>query len=92
MKKLKMIASGRVQGVGFRWGVKMLADQLGDIQGAVWNEDNGTVTIHAQSNQDAKLSQFAQEIRKGPTPFSKVTYLDITLSNFPDYPDFRIQN
>ncbi len=31
MRKVKMIASGRVQGVGFRWSVQFLAVEIGDI-------------------------------------------------------------
>ena len=50
MHKVKMIAAGRVQGVGFRWGVKVLADQIDHIYGGVKNEEDGTVTILAQSD------------------------------------------
>ncbi|MGT2862745.1 acylphosphatase [Streptococcus gallinaceus] len=91
MHKIKMVASGRVQGVGFRWSVQFLASELGDIYGRVWNNEDGTVTILAQSEQSEKLSQFIQEIRKGPSRMSKVTYLDVQLSNFPDYSDFKVQ-
>lgn len=91
MHKIKMVASGRVQGVGFRWSVQFLASELGDIYGRVWNNDDGTVTILAQSEQSEKLSQFIQEIRKGPSRMSKVTYLDVQLSNFPDCSDFKVQ-
>ena len=41
MQKVKMIAQGRVQGVGFRWGVYTLALELGGITGRVWNNDDG---------------------------------------------------
>ncbi|WP_253365332.1 acylphosphatase [Streptococcus gallinaceus] len=91
MHKIKMVASGRVQGVGFRWSVQFLASELGDIYGRVWNNEDGTVTILAQSEQSEKISQFIQEIRKGPSRMSKVTYLDVQLSNFPDYSDFKVQ-
>ena len=37
MQKVKMIAQGRVQGVGFRWGVYSLALELGGITGRVRN-------------------------------------------------------
>ena len=77
MQKVEMTAQGRVQGVGFRWGVYSLALEIGGITGRVWNNDDGTVI---------------QEIRKGPTPFSKVTYLDVHLANFEPYKDFKISN
>ena len=49
MQKVKMIAQGRVQGVGFRWGVYSLALEIGGITGRVWNNDDGTVGILAQA-------------------------------------------
>jgi acylphosphatase len=92
MQKVKMIAQGRVQGVGFRWGVYRLALELGGITGRVWNNDDGTVEILAQAESSATMAKFVQEIRKGPTSFSDVTYLDVELSNFPSYSDFKIAN
>ena len=41
MQKVRMIAQGRVQGVGFRWGVYSLALEIGGITGRVWNNDDG---------------------------------------------------
>ncbi|MFI3068189.1 acylphosphatase [Streptococcus suis] len=90
MRKVKMIASGRVQGVGFRWSVQFLAVEIGDIYGRVWNNDDGTVTILAQSDNAEKLSHFIHKIRKGPSRMAKVTYLDVTLANFEDYKDFQV--
>lgn len=92
MKKIKMIASGRVQGVGFRWAVQFLALEIGNINGRVWNNEDGTVTILAQSDDADKLSQFIHEVRKGPSRMSKVTYLDVNLANFEDFTDFRVAN
>ena len=63
MQKVKMIAQGRVQGVGFRWGVYSLALELGGITGRVWNNDDGTVEILAQAESSAILAKFIQEIR-----------------------------
>ncbi|HFI0715550.1 TPA: acylphosphatase [Streptococcus suis] len=92
MRKVKMIASGRVQGVGFRWAVQFLAVEIGDIFGRVWNNEDGTVTILAQSENAEKLSHFIHEIRKGPSRMAKVSYLDVTLSNFDDYHDFQVSH
>ncbi|MBY5010689.1 acylphosphatase [Streptococcus suis] len=90
MRKVKMIASGIVQGVGFRWSIQYLAMEIGDITGRVWNNEDGTVTILAQSENTEKLSHFIHEIRKGPSRMAKVTYLDVTLANFEDYKDFQV--
>ncbi|EHJ52795.1 acylphosphatase [Streptococcus macacae] len=92
MKKVRLLVSGRVQGVGFRYSAYQLALDIGDIYGRVWNNDDGTVEILAQSEDAEKIAKFIQEIRKGPSPFSKVTYVDVTLSSFSDYHDFRIAN
>ena len=92
MRKVKMIASGRVQGVGFRWSVQALALEIGDVYGRVWNNDDGTVTILAQSDQADKLSHFIHEIRKGPSPMARVNYLDVNLANFPDMTDFKVSH
>ena len=92
MRKVKMIASGRVQGVGFCWSVQFLAVEIGEIYGRVWNNDDGTVTILAQSDNSEKLSKFIHEIRKGPSRMAKVTYLDVTMAHFNDFTDFKIGN
>lgn len=92
MKKVRLLVSGRVQGVGFRYSTYNLALEIGDIYGRVWNNDDGTVEILAQSDNAEKLAKFIQEIRKGPSPFSKVTYVDVNIVNFSDYHDFRMAN
>lgn len=92
MRKVKMIASGRVQGVGFRWSVQFLAVEIGNIYGRVWNNDDGTVTILAQSEDADKLSHFIHEIRKSPSRMAKVSYLDVTLANFEDFHDFQVSH
>ena len=45
MQKVRLLVSGRVQGVGFRYSTYALALEIGDIYGRVWNNDNGTVEI-----------------------------------------------
>ena len=92
MQKVRMIAQGRVQGVGFRWGVYSLALEIGGITGRVWNNDDGTVEILAQADSSAIMAELSQEIGEGRTPLSKVSYLDVKLSNFPPYSDFKIAN
>ena len=92
MRKVKMIASGRVQGVGFRWSVQFLAMAIGEIFGRVGNNEAGTDTILAQSDNSEMLSKFIHEIRKGPSRMSKVTYLDVTMAHFEDFTDFKMSN
>ena len=92
MRKVRMIASGRVQGVGFRWSVQFLAAEIEDIYGRVWNNEDGTVTILANSDSSEKLSQFIHEIRKGPSRAAKVSYLDVTLGSFEPFTDFQVKH
>ena len=39
-----------------------------------------------------KMAKFIQEIRKGPSKWAKVTYVDVKMANFKDYTDFQIAN
>lgn len=74
MKKMRLIAKGKVQGVGFRQSTKKLADQLG-VKGTVKNEDDGSVSIEAIGTEE-QMEQFVEGIRRSPTPLGKVTSLE----------------
>lgn len=92
MKKIRMIVSGKVQGVGFRYTTNALAKEIGDIKGRVWNNEDGTVEILAQSDDASKIAKFIQAIRKGPSRLSHVTYVDVQMAQFKDFNDFRIND
>lgn len=55
---------GAVQGVGFRWWTRRLAQDLG-VQGTVRNCPDGTVEVHARGSGDA-LDAFARALAEGP--------------------------
>lgn len=89
--KVAMTITGKVQGVGFRFTTKMLADQLG-IYGIVRNEDDGSVYIEAQG-QEKVLIDFIEAMKKSPAPFGKVqqlTFHEIEVSQ--NYTKFTITN
>lgn len=88
MPKVALVVHGKVQGVGFRWGVHRLAVEMENIYGRVWNNDDGTVGIHAQSDDAMLLKQFIAEVKNGPTSMAKVTQIDITVGEFSDYTRF----
>ena len=69
MQKVRMIAQGRVQGVGFRWGVYSLALEIGGITGRVWNNDDGTVEILAQADSSATMAKFIKKYERTHTFF-----------------------
>ncbi|EOT30172.1 acylphosphatase [Enterococcus saccharolyticus] len=75
MKKIRMNVQGRVQGVGFRFTTKMLADELG-VYGSAMNEDNGSVTIEAMGEDDA-MDTFIEKVKASPAPYGRVTFYTI---------------
>lgn len=63
MLRCHLIASGRVQGVGFRWFVREQASRCG-LSGWVRNEYDGTVTIEVQGGEDS-IEVFLSILRQG---------------------------
>jgi acylphosphatase len=55
---------GRVQGVGFRWWTRRIAERLG-IAGSVRNLPDGTVEVRAAGPRDA-MREFESRLRHGP--------------------------
>jgi acylphosphatase len=69
-----IFVEGKVQGVGFRYFVKQLAEE-NNITGWVRNRYDDRVEITAQGN-DKDLNQFISKVRVGP-PSAHVTSLDL---------------
>lgn len=57
-------AEGQVQGVGFRWWTRSVAQDLG-LTGSVRNRRDGSVEIEAFGETDT-LDRFAGLLRNGP--------------------------
>lgn len=83
-----MLVTGQVQGVGFRWSAAKLARQLG-VTGTVQNLPTGQVAIVA-SGDEPQLADFAQQIKRGVTPWAVVHDLKITAARTQRFSDFRI--
>lgn len=66
--------SGRVQGVFFRVSTQEQANLLG-IKGWVKNEPDGSVLIHAESENAQKMQEFIDWCRKGSN-MSKVQLVE----------------
>ncbi len=66
---------GQVQGVGFRWNAKRIADGMG-MTGWVRNEDDGSVTCVLQGTQD-QLATFAGELRESLSNWARYTIDDM---------------
>lgn len=58
----RLVASGRVQGVGFRWATARLARTLG-VAGWVRNLPDGTVTIETRGS-GAALDRFERALEE----------------------------
>lgn len=91
MKKVSIHVIGLVQGVGFRYSTKLVADQIG-VYGIVRNESDGSVYIEANGEPD-KIDQFIEKIRNSPSPSANVDSIAIEeLSSIPARDKFTISN
>ena len=64
MPSIHLRLRGRVQGVGFRWFVRVHARRLG-LAGWVANHADGSVEL-AASGEQYNLDEFARVVRQGP--------------------------
>ncbi len=64
VKRIHLIISGDVQGVGYRTWAKQIAHQL-NLNGWVINRPDGAVEVVAEGTK-AKLEEFIRYCRKGP--------------------------
>jgi acylphosphatase len=64
MASMRLRLRGRVQGVGFRWFVRVHARRLG-LAGWVANRPDGSVEVAASGDQ-RELDEFARIVRQGP--------------------------
>ena len=83
MKGYTLIIHGNVQGVGFRWRVKHIAEKLG-IEGTVRNMQDGTVEIKCICSNDEigkeKLKRFVEMLKEGNTDYRYVEKIDVNES------------
>lgn len=75
----RMIVSGRVQGVGFRWWCSAQARELG-LAGSARNRPDGTVEVRAQGSPEA-VRVMGDRLREEPSTYGRpgdVTEVEIT--------------
>lgn len=75
MRKVRIQVEGRVQGVGFRFSTKMVADELG-VTGVVRNEMDGSVSMEA-CGEDSAIEQFIQRVKESPSPAGSVSNVQV---------------
>ncbi|HUS86326.1 MAG TPA: acylphosphatase [Bacteroidales bacterium] len=84
----KILVTGRVQGVGFRWSAAREARNRG-IKGFVKNLSNGSVYIEAEGS-GKQLNAYVEWCKKGPG-ISFVESVNTEALTPVNYTDFRIE-
>jgi len=87
MKTLKIIVSGRVQGVFYRASTKAVADQIG-IKGIIKNLPDGTVYIEAEGNESL-MEDFVDWCKYGPDD-ARVDDISIEEIELKNYRNFNV--
>jgi len=88
MRAVRVVVSGRVQGVGFRAWVVQQATALG-LAGQVWNRPDGGVEAEAVG-PDPALERFVAALRQGPR-LARVEEVAEEWFESPEVPrDFRV--
>ena len=64
MPTVHLLVTGKVQGVGFRWFVRVAGRRLG-LSGWVRNREDGSVELAASGPQE-KLDELRRAVTKGP--------------------------
>jgi|SaaInlLV_10m_DNA_2_1039722.scaffolds.fasta_scaffold17522_3 acylphosphatase len=83
-QNLKIIVSGKVQGVFYRAFIKEYAEKFG-IEGTAQNADDGTVVVCASASSD-KLDEFIDVLYKGSP---KASVEDVIVEPLIKGKDFR---
>lgn len=83
IKHVDIIVKGKVQGVGYRFAAKSVADQLG-VKGFVKNEPNGDVFIAAEGD-NISLEMFLEWCYEG----SEHAGVDVVESNEGELKNYR---
>jgi acylphosphatase len=89
LKAIHINVSGVVQGVGFRWFAKRVADRWG-VTGYVRNMYDGSVETYAEGDEIA-LRGFIEEVRLGPQ-HAHIAAVNLNWTEFQgNYKEFRIE-
>ncbi len=75
MKRVRVIVTGRVQGVGFRWTMRIAAERAG-VSGWVRNRPDGSVEAEVEGS-DRQLDELLAWMADGP-PGSQVDSRDVS--------------
>ncbi|MEM4418391.1 MAG: acylphosphatase [Candidatus Nitrosocaldus sp.] len=88
MLAYRLIVRGRVQRVGFRRYVLEHARALG-LKGNIRNEDDDSMHIHAQGDDEYTLNRFIELIKNAPSP-AYVSSVEIIPTQVEEHKSFKI--
>lgn len=86
-QRLDLVITGRVQGVGYRYSVKIIAESLA-IRGCVKNLRDGSVFVTAQGKKNA-IDNFVKWCYQGP-PAAIVRDIEKIPGKTEDFRDFSV--
>ncbi len=86
-KHYRLIVSGRVQGVGYRFSCMEAAYKYG-VKGTVKNASDGSVHVEAEGTEE-ELAGFVSWCRKGPV-WARVSDVNIEEGELKNYDSFQI--
>jgi acylphosphatase len=89
MSSRRVVVTGSVQGVGFRWSARAEAERLG-VRGWVRNRDDGGVEAHLGGDDEA-VERLVAWFRTGP-PGAVVTSVEVQDADKPDAAGFSIRS
>lgn len=87
MKHINIKITGKVQGVGFRFTTKVVADQMG-VRGMIKNEKDGSVYLEAEGDE-MLLEVFLEWCNEGPDR-SQIENVEVTEGELKNYRNFEI--
>ncbi len=88
-RAFRILVSGRVQGVGFRWFARQAAREVGGLTGRVRNLADGRVEVE-MAGETGKLDALRERLRQGP-PGARVSGLEEQeISPVPEWDGFII--
>jgi acylphosphatase len=84
----RLLVSGRVQGVGFRWFTRRTAAELG-VTGWVRNLPGGDVEVQA-AGSPATLARLRQELEQGPGGARVTSVREEQIAPVPEWESFEV--
>jgi acylphosphatase len=87
IKHLDITVQGKVQGVGFRYAAKAVADQLG-VKGTIRNHKDGSVQIEAEA--DGTLLEMFLEFCHEGSEIAHVSGVETHEGELKNYRNFEI--